>query len=49
MENIKINSMITHYNGNQVKEKSTNYPKLSTRLMKLFKDEIKEISWAEKY
>jgi ferritin-like metal-binding protein YciE len=48
MESKKTKSMPTLQKGRRSKIKSTNSPILSSQLMKLFEDELKDIYWAEK-
>lgn len=48
MESKKTKTMPTPPKGKQSKIKSTNSPILSSQLMKLFEDELKDIYWAEK-
>ena len=48
MESKKTKTMPTPLKGKQSKIKSANSPILSSQLMKLFEDELKDIYWAEK-
>jgi ferritin-like metal-binding protein YciE len=48
MQNTKSTSATAPQNGKQSAEKPSNGSMQSSRLMKLFKDELKDIYWAEK-
>jgi len=48
METKKLESPTSFRDGKQSKVKSTNAPKHSSQLMKLFEDELKDLYWAEK-